>query len=429
MAFGLPGWPGGDPDRLREAAKAWTTASSDLTSTVTTADGVVQREFAALHGQTKTAYLSVWNTYAGKERKAAEGATTVAEQVDKVAETIDEGHTRYKHIIAGLTAAAAVGVVVGFFTFGAGDLVVDSAAVGTAATAIAALLEWLGTTIEAAAIADVIGDMIVGALVGTEFSVFLQEGESLGAGDGLSVPDFSDTAVAALTGSLLGAASKAGEIVGDLKGLSASETLLLKGLSSAGLSAGGAITSSELDGKGLGDLEDVLLAAALGAGGAGLESSLAAAKGTIARISALGDDESRIAVDLAALYKEDPELLTAIRDDPYQSDDIRYMAGQYQQLFAHDAAILDHVPELATLLKQDPAEVTRVVQMNQELARIAHDVHVPHPVRYAVFRSLAHHSTEISVSFEGSNDEVRDWVKAHREVMEELEEKLKEVGE
>lgn len=73
----------------------------------------------------------------------------MAEQVDKVAETIDEGHTKYKHIVAGLTAAAAVGVVAGILTLGVGTAVTDTAAVGAAATAIAALLEWLGTTIEA----------------------------------------------------------------------------------------------------------------------------------------------------------------------------------------------------------------------------------------------------------------------------------------
>lgn len=267
--------------------------------------------------------------------------------------------------------------------------------------------------------------MVVGALVSTEFSVLLKEGESLGAGEGLAIPDFSDTAVAAITGGLLGGVAGGGDILADLKGLSAGEGLLVKGIAGAGLSAGGSVTMSELDGKGVGDLTDILLAAALGGAGADLEGSLSAAQKTITRMARLGRTESEIAVDLAALYKQDPKLLTAVRDTPTYDDDLRYLAGQYRDLFASDPDILRDVPSVATMLKSDPDQVTHILAANREIAQIAHDVHMPPTVRNRLLAAVARpRADRIAVSFDGATDDVKDWVRAHREVMEELEEKL-----
>ena len=423
MGFGLPGWPGGDPAAISDVADAWDALASKMSDAIDTADKVVQSSFSQLDGQTKTTYLQIWGSYVKAQHNGVSGARTVAKNLRSVAKAIEDAHKKYEHIMEGLAVAAAAGIVVGFFTLGIGDAVADTAAVGVAAGAIATLLEGLGVTIAEEAVADVIGGMVADAVISVEFSVFMQEGESVGSGEGFKMVDISDTVVAGVTGAVTGGVLRSVDIAAEVEGLSGLVSGALKGLLGAGVNAGGTMLSSELDHKGAGDLTDVLLSALLGGAGGAIDQGLTSAERTV---TSAETGQAKLALDFGALFKKDPELLTAIKDDPLQSDDVRYLAYQYKNLFDADPSILDDVPELGNLLDKNPQEITQVIKANKELTDIAKEQALPPSVKNLMLKDLAAGKEKIEVGVDGVSDFVKDWVKSHRELIEELEHETSE---
>ncbi|MBF4161544.1 WXG100-like domain-containing protein [Nocardioides acrostichi] len=422
MAFGLPGWPGGDPEGIRETARAWDALADDISQAVDAADKVIVAELEQQKGAAKNGFVKIWDTYAENQRTGAENARTIAENLRTVAEKIDEAHTKYEHIMEGLAAAAAVGIVVGIFTFGIGDAVADTAAIGAAATAIASLLEELGVTIAAESIAGVMGSAVGGAWLSLEFSVSLQEGAHVGEGKGLTVTDlnYEELGVATLTGGIFGGAMD----VAELLELGIPARALLGG----GVMGAGDIAGSEISGEGMPSINELLVAALLGGGGGALEGALGREASAIKQAEAQIAGDRKLAIDFAALYKDDPESLAALRDDPYQSQHIRDLAGKYQQLFDSDPTILIDMPNLAQVLSRDPQAVNRVLAADQQLTQVAHDLNLPPGITRKIWRELAQTPRQATVTYDGVQDFVKDWLKHHHELSEELERELEAAG-
>lgn len=148
--MGLPGWPGGDPDKIRDAATAWKTFATAVTGVVDDADPAMQTAFADWKGQAATKFETSWNQFVKAHRDAAEGATSVAEQLDDFAEKLDEAHKKYEHMVEVMAATAVVGFGLALLTGGL------SAAAGAATEAavaaeVADLLIELGVELETAA--------------------------------------------------------------------------------------------------------------------------------------------------------------------------------------------------------------------------------------------------------------------------------------
>ena len=409
MSFGLPGWPGGDPGALDHAAQAWDALGDAVQEAVTTADTAIGAELSILNGATRDAFLEVWNTYANNQHQVANAAHTIATRLRTIGETIDEGHTKYVHVMEGLAAAAVVGVVLGAFTFGIGDAVVDSAAVATAASAIAGLLEWLGFAISEQVLAEIIGAALVQAVVGVEFEAVMQQGARLGEGEGLGV-DWEGLAGAAASGAAFGGALRAAKHAG---------MALRVGLGGA-TAAGGTVFTSELTGEGMPTSTNVIVSVILG----GLAGKVEGAFQDMEKAAAAGKagaTEAQTAVGLAALFKKDPEALLAIKNDPSFSDDVRYLALQYYQLFSKYPTLLHDVPSLATLLDDQPAQVGAVLRINTELDAVARSQHLPPAVVSRIWVDLAPHLNGVKAGAEGVSDFVKEWIATHKEIVEELE--------
>lgn len=412
MGFGLPGWPGGDPDLLEETAQAWddlADAMSDITDEV---DRQVRTQLGHLKGLATTAFLEAWSTYVDGQRELVRGVREAAEKVRKVAEAIRGAHTKYKHIVAGLAGATVAAVVIGAFTFGIGGAAEETAAVGAAAAAIAGVLEGLGLAVSEELAATVIAEAMVQATVGAEFSTLLQVGGSLGAGEGIKV-DWGKVALAAGAGGAFGGVLGAASDVG----------LLGKAGLGALVTTGSAVVDSEIEEGRLPSLSDAIAAALLGAVAGGLEHQLGKTKQEIAQLLAAQRNEAGLAADFAVLFKHDPTMLKAIQADRFQSDEVRYLAMQYDQLFRQDATLLDDVPSLALFLRDQPSAVTRVTYLNTRLMEVVHAEHLPPSLARQFWTTLARdsHANWTKATNEGLTDFVKDWAEKHKELIEELE--------
>ncbi|WP_035303428.1 hypothetical protein [Actinokineospora inagensis] len=157
-------WPDGDPDRLRRAAQAWTTAAGAL-------DGAAGHVPAAVSGISSQQSPEVndattvcqglgdnMGTVAAACRDLAKSCTDLAAQVDKAHNDIEDELISLAEWTAGIEAG---GALVGFFTAGIGE----GAAQAVEATRVAATATRIGKIIEAlievgATIARAVGTVV-----------------------------------------------------------------------------------------------------------------------------------------------------------------------------------------------------------------------------------------------------------------------------
>lgn len=330
----------------------------------------VTTELSTLTGQTATAFDTVWHNYAKGQSEIAKAAHTVAGNLNTIADKIDEAHRKYEGIMAGLAVGATVGIVVGIFTFGIGAAAADSAAVLAASGLIASLLE----------------------MVGAEFTAFTEAGTSIGAGDGLNDMSVKGIAEGAAAGGALG---------GLLKAIDAG--LLVKALIGGTGSAAITTTLSEINDGKMPSVGELLASTLLGSLAGGVDSALDSGAGKVAQEVS---QQQHLALDFAALYKDDPTSLVALKDDPYQSDDIRLLASQYHDLFEADPKILTNIPSLATLLNKDPEAITQVLRANHELTAIASERGMSPTQIKPMLEAFINQKDAIGVT----NDDLKDFV-------------------
>lgn len=212
--MGLPGWPGGDPGAIHDAADAWRTFSGAITDVIDDADPAMQAAFGDWDGQAAAKFESTWNAFVKTHREAAQGANTVAKQLDDFADKLEEAHKKYEHMVEVMAATAVVGLGLSLLTGGLAGAAAGAAEAAVAGE-VATLLTELGVELETAvavatAAAETAGGaagVAVGAAINFTIGFVLSAGgqalESELDGDGFKV-EWDQAAIAGVTAAVLG---------------------------------------------------------------------------------------------------------------------------------------------------------------------------------------------------------------------------------
>ncbi|XTP08754.1 DUF6531 domain-containing protein [Streptomyces albus subsp. chlorinus] len=163
-------WPDGDPDKLREAAKAWRAFAKTVDEVKRETDHRARTLIELNSGEAIDAFDTFWSRYVGKGEKGwlkdlAKSARSMAKALDDLAEEIDKAVERLWTEIAACATLIVTGIVLTGPTLGVSD-----AAAGAAAEAIIALGETLSVTISATA-ARLVASALIGAAFGGVESV------------------------------------------------------------------------------------------------------------------------------------------------------------------------------------------------------------------------------------------------------------------
>lgn len=212
--MGLPGWPGGDPDDIRAAAKEWTALHDSLLDAVDSAAPVMTAMFGDWSGDAAKSFETTWSTFSGTHRKAATGAAAVSKALDSYADKLEEAHKKYEHMVEAMAATAVVGIGLAIFTGGL-SAAAGAAAEASVAAEITALLVDLGVEIEtvislataAAEAAGAAAECAVGFAVDFSIGFAMSAGDQALQsgldGDGISV-QWDQAAIAGLGSAALG---------------------------------------------------------------------------------------------------------------------------------------------------------------------------------------------------------------------------------
>ncbi|WP_078508998.1 WXG100 family type VII secretion target [Streptomyces zinciresistens] len=119
--------PGGRPDELRDAAKAWRKMKSDIEEAVKFLDKEVQKTVGyGWRGESADAFERRWSEFATAVLNLTEEFDEAAQGLDEAAKNIDEVNNEIQDIYKEIGVSALVSVGMSFLTLGV------SAAVGTA---------------------------------------------------------------------------------------------------------------------------------------------------------------------------------------------------------------------------------------------------------------------------------------------------------
>ncbi|WP_240467767.1 DUF6531 domain-containing protein [Streptomyces albus] len=165
-------WPDGDPDKLREAAKAWRAFAKTCDEVKRETDHRARTLIEVNSGEAVDAFEKFWSRYVGRGEKGwlkdlPKSARSMAKALDDLAEEIDNAKERLWTEIAASATVIVAGIVLTGPTFGISDV-----AAGAAAEGIIALGETLSIAISSTA-ARLVASALVGAAFGGVESVTL----------------------------------------------------------------------------------------------------------------------------------------------------------------------------------------------------------------------------------------------------------------
>ncbi|MEU3190852.1 DUF6531 domain-containing protein [Streptomyces sp. NPDC006992] len=161
-------WPDGDPEKLRDAAKAWRTFAGTVDDVRTATNHSARSVIDVNSGEAVDAFDKFWSRYVGKGEKGwlrdlPKSARHMAEALDDLADEIDDAVSKLWTEIAACATVIVTGIILTGPTLGASD-----AAAVAAAEGIIALGETLSVTISATAARLVAGALIAAAFGGVE---------------------------------------------------------------------------------------------------------------------------------------------------------------------------------------------------------------------------------------------------------------------
>ena len=199
-------WPDGDPDKLREAARAWRAFASDVDEVRGATNKAAQSLIGHNRGEAVETFETFWARYVGKGDKGwlrdlPEAARSMAKALEELADEVDAAVKKLWTELSVNATVIVAGAAAAWFTAG-----VSAGASAAAARAVLALGARLGVTISARAASIVAGTLVGGAFGGVE-SVALELAVAQpiriarGEQDGLSLADVNN---AAKNGSLYG---------------------------------------------------------------------------------------------------------------------------------------------------------------------------------------------------------------------------------
>jgi WXG100 family type VII secretion target len=151
----LPGRPGGDPQRLRDMARAWDALDTALGDSERRLRPHADYVYDWWRGRAAEAYTSAWLQYSLALPSMHTSITTMSEHLRDAAQKIQDAQDQYDHYAEIAMGVAAAGLVLTVFTLGISDLAAAGGESGIIA-ACTALIETLAAALSA------IGDFIVG---------------------------------------------------------------------------------------------------------------------------------------------------------------------------------------------------------------------------------------------------------------------------
>jgi len=382
--MGLPGWPGGDPGKIRTAADTWKTFGEAITNVIDGADPSMQAAFDDWSGEAAKKFESTWDDFVKAHRDAAKGAAAVSKQLDDFAEKLEEAHKKYEHMVEVMAATAVVGFGLAVLTGGL------SAAAGAATEAAVAaevtdLLIELGVELESAvalatAAAEAAGgaaEAAVGAAIsftiGFSLSAGGQAAESELDGEGFQVK-WDQAALAGVTAAVLGP-------------LMDGKSLPVR----IAIGAGGTAASGSLA-----QLDNLFLHGGLKDGeGFSLKQLLVdIAAGTLQGKLADGPEAAEADPDLASLEKmvdglaDDPAVAAMLEDDP-----------DWLDIYATDPDIMRIIAASSTPTATFAVSPRGVAEMVSTVQKVVVDVKAPEALATYTQKALADKLADASLDF------------------------------
>jgi len=128
--FHAPGWPGGEPEQIRQAADHWDGVADAIQAMVDTLRFNVDAYGASWSGDAKDSFVTEWTGLATGIDKAIPELRTMATNMRTAADDIEHAREEYKRVLVEIGVSIALGVAFSFVTFGG-----SGAAAGAMATA------------------------------------------------------------------------------------------------------------------------------------------------------------------------------------------------------------------------------------------------------------------------------------------------------
>jgi hypothetical protein len=150
-------WPNGDPDRLRDAARAWGKARDDVNGITQTLHGAVNSITASNDTQCLRAMSEFWDSLAKAGDKKAilsslhDACDSISKACDAYAKAIDDARSHLEEALVGAGIAVAltsiVGVLLTPFTGGGSDVAAGAADTAEVAAIAGPVVEEFETTV------------------------------------------------------------------------------------------------------------------------------------------------------------------------------------------------------------------------------------------------------------------------------------------
>jgi SCP1.201-like deaminase len=156
-------WPAADSAKLHIAAQAWRDMARALDAIDGAAQTAVMNLLAENQGPAMDAFAAYWQKWSGGNGylpTCSQACTAMARALDEYAQAVDDARAKVEQLVAEISTAVVLGVVLGVCTVG-----IATAAAGGVTVGLIAAAEAVGVTLSLSA-ASIVSGVLVGATFG-----------------------------------------------------------------------------------------------------------------------------------------------------------------------------------------------------------------------------------------------------------------------